>query len=512
MLESLHRQHLFTTPADGPDGWFRYHPLFRTLLRHHLADEDPEADAELLARAGRWYLDRGDLDAGVAAYAEAGAWADVLAAVTANGARLRIAGRSAAAARWIGLVPSDHRPDATGTALLEAACWAVAGDGGARLHGIGQLEAAETWGPGHQLAAALVATCALVVVGRPDEAVEAADRATRLLDRVGGDVADADLPHLLGLTNTVAHVRAGVEVLRGVALVRRRSLAEGIAVLDATPDDLPTVWKVAAHAARALALAVVRPPRRGRAGGPMGVEAVVGPRRRGRARLGRRPARPGRGVTRTGRARRSPGPHRPRPPPHLGWARPPHVGGAGDAGGTAGSSRRARPPLASPSSSPAAGAGRGEGPELPAGAVVWQRAAETSLYLASGDVGAAGRSLELAPVETVEVAAARVALALDIGDTATATATLANWPAGPTPTAPATRRLWASILRHREGDPRVARRPRPSSSPTPRARATSACSAPTTSSARRGRSTGSHPRRSCGPSWSNRWPAPPAGP
>ena len=90
-------------------------------------------------------------------------------------------------------------------------------------------------------------------------------------------------------------------------------------------------------------------------------------------------------------------------------------------------------------------------PGLPEAVVAWQRAAEADLFVATGDLDAAARALEVAPVETVEVAAARASLALERGDRAAATAIVARWPDDPQPLAAATRRLWASILRHHEG-------------------------------------------------------------
>src|SRR5690606_32857623 len=47
MLEELDRRSLFLTPLDPGRQWFRYHPLFRALLRSHLRDEDAARERRL---------------------------------------------------------------------------------------------------------------------------------------------------------------------------------------------------------------------------------------------------------------------------------------------------------------------------------------------------------------------------------------------------------------------------------------------------------------------------------
>jgi LuxR family maltose regulon positive regulatory protein len=58
-LPELVRANLFIQPSGG--GWYRYHPLFRDVLRARLADEDPDLFAELHRRAARWHRDTGQL-------------------------------------------------------------------------------------------------------------------------------------------------------------------------------------------------------------------------------------------------------------------------------------------------------------------------------------------------------------------------------------------------------------------------------------------------------------------
>ena len=53
-LESLERSNLFVVRLDQRNEWFRYHNLFRDLLRAELERSEPDAIAKLLGRAADW--------------------------------------------------------------------------------------------------------------------------------------------------------------------------------------------------------------------------------------------------------------------------------------------------------------------------------------------------------------------------------------------------------------------------------------------------------------------------
>jgi LuxR family transcriptional regulator, maltose regulon positive regulatory protein len=55
----LERSNLLVVPLDRQREWYRYHPLFRELLRGELERSEPELVGELTLRAARWCQDRG---------------------------------------------------------------------------------------------------------------------------------------------------------------------------------------------------------------------------------------------------------------------------------------------------------------------------------------------------------------------------------------------------------------------------------------------------------------------
>jgi LuxR family maltose regulon positive regulatory protein len=58
-LPELAKANLFIQPSGG--GWYRYHPLFRDLLRARLEDANPELHAGLLRRTADWHRKQGQL-------------------------------------------------------------------------------------------------------------------------------------------------------------------------------------------------------------------------------------------------------------------------------------------------------------------------------------------------------------------------------------------------------------------------------------------------------------------
>jgi len=61
VLETLMRAGLFLTPLDG-GGWYRYHPLFRTVLLDEASRAEPDTVRDLHLRAARWWASAGSVE------------------------------------------------------------------------------------------------------------------------------------------------------------------------------------------------------------------------------------------------------------------------------------------------------------------------------------------------------------------------------------------------------------------------------------------------------------------
>ena len=113
-LEQLEHANLFIVPLDPERHWYRYHHLFRDLLRQRLGQSEPPAVVnELHARASVWQEDNGfDLEA----FRHAAASGDIGRAerlVMGHGPSLQISDSFVAAGAWISSLPRetmDARP------------------------------------------------------------------------------------------------------------------------------------------------------------------------------------------------------------------------------------------------------------------------------------------------------------------------------------------------------------------------------------------------------------------
>ena len=65
MLASLERANLLVVPLDRQRAWYRYHQLFRELLRGELERHEPELVRQLLLRAAHWCLQHGLAEAAI---------------------------------------------------------------------------------------------------------------------------------------------------------------------------------------------------------------------------------------------------------------------------------------------------------------------------------------------------------------------------------------------------------------------------------------------------------------
>jgi LuxR family transcriptional regulator, maltose regulon positive regulatory protein len=100
VLASLERSNLLVVPLDRQRDWYRYHPLFRELLRGELERHEPELVGKLALRAARWCQHQGLVEAAIGYAMEAGD-ADLVARNVEQAAiGVYRSGRLATVQRW----------------------------------------------------------------------------------------------------------------------------------------------------------------------------------------------------------------------------------------------------------------------------------------------------------------------------------------------------------------------------------------------------------------------------
>jgi LuxR family transcriptional regulator, maltose regulon positive regulatory protein len=100
VLASLERSNLLVVPLDRQQEWYRYHQLFRELLRGELERSEPELVRELTRRAAKWCADHGLAEAAVDYAMDAGDADLVARAVEQAAIGVYRSGRLATVQRW----------------------------------------------------------------------------------------------------------------------------------------------------------------------------------------------------------------------------------------------------------------------------------------------------------------------------------------------------------------------------------------------------------------------------
>jgi LuxR family maltose regulon positive regulatory protein len=148
LLEELERTNLFLVPLDRERRWYRFHHLFRDLLREELERREPGLARRLLARAADWY-EAADDPASALEYADRAGDRDRVVALF-NVAALPgyLSGRIALLERWLSHIDDpDLLVRHQGTAVLGAWTHALLGHAAAADAWADVVDRAEPEGP-----------------------------------------------------------------------------------------------------------------------------------------------------------------------------------------------------------------------------------------------------------------------------------------------------------------------------------------------------------------------------
>jgi LuxR family maltose regulon positive regulatory protein len=134
-LEEIQRANLFLVSLDSRGQWFRYHHLFRDVLRHELARSEPRLAADLHRRACEWHRAQGDADEAIGHAAAAGDFAVACDLIARHWVALSNLDRDETIARWIDALPRESAEADARVCLARA--WAALG--------LGVVEEIEIW-------------------------------------------------------------------------------------------------------------------------------------------------------------------------------------------------------------------------------------------------------------------------------------------------------------------------------------------------------------------------------
>ncbi len=443
-LEDLLRRSIFITVQDPGFRWFRYHQLFRTVLRGHLRHAGAELEPALLRAAAIWHIGRGDLEVGLQYLADAGAWQEVVETVSVFGADMLTGGRVSTVASVLSAIPGPVRRDNFPALLLEAAAWTMGGRGTRAVEALDAVEQAGSSSAWQKAVGGLLRSYSALREGRAVDAVTEAERVLRLVDSgVAGSEAP---PDVLGLTPSRTEVVSATRAVQGAGLLYEGHLEPARRALELGARSGHPVWQVASLGSLALVEAWSG---RLSAAERTGKQALALARRAGMTDL----VSPAAYIALAAVAR-----EREDSPTAESWLQ--QAGLVLAANGDEVASRLVvieEALLSWAAGRPAGGltmlrAYRSRFHHPPPDAVLarWI-SAEARLLLASGEHAGAAHALDLSPLETCEVVGARVQLAVEQRDLQRARMLIERWPEHPEPRAGIERALWLAVVDHRSG-------------------------------------------------------------
>lgn len=130
VLDELERAgNMFLVPLDRQGEWYRYHHLFREVLRARLGRREPGTVQRLESRASRVLERRGDIDGALRHAASAGEVTRVADLVLRDTGRLVFQGDVARLGRWLELLGRDRMEQLPAAAMAWAWYGMAVGDG-----------------------------------------------------------------------------------------------------------------------------------------------------------------------------------------------------------------------------------------------------------------------------------------------------------------------------------------------------------------------------------------------
>jgi LuxR family maltose regulon positive regulatory protein len=253
ILDEVERESMFLIPLDTHRSRFRFHHLFRDLLRYRLRVEEPTAEGPLLRQAAAWFLDRGQVDQAVELLLRATEWEGVLEIIGSRGSDVFERGQMATVVRWIESVPENIRAGRHDIALLLAFLKGSDGQAAAAEDLLSKVMSDPTTTVGERLCATVFLALLAQWRPRPETTVGLAVRSLDLLDTVQ-DIDQPRIPAVMGLTDvhslrTITLISGGrAHFLAGNMHEAREWLERGLGSLGAAYS----IWKVSCLGSLAL--------------------------------------------------------------------------------------------------------------------------------------------------------------------------------------------------------------------------------------------------------------------
>jgi LuxR family transcriptional regulator, maltose regulon positive regulatory protein len=251
ILEELERESMFLVPLDTSREWYRFHHLFRDLLRFRLRAEDPELETLLLHKAAQWHLDRGEADLAVECLLSARDWRAALDLILLRGSEVFERGEMVTVIRWLSSIPDFVRADQHQVNLLLGLLLGTEGQAAASEDVIRRVRVDPSSSPGEAACAQVFLAAMVQFRANHEMSIEMAEEALAMLDDLRDD---EPLPAVMKLTD-LDSLRTMALASGGRAHFLAGDLGEARTWLEsalASTGAAYSVWKVSALGSLAL--------------------------------------------------------------------------------------------------------------------------------------------------------------------------------------------------------------------------------------------------------------------
>jgi len=198
LIERLEQESMFLVAVDEHQERFRFHHLFRDLLRYRLRTEDAAEEARLLVRASEFHLRRGEYAPAIEYLLRARDWGRALDVITTLDAEVLERNQARSVIRWIMAIPEAARAGRFDVALELGILLEMQGEAARATDILSRIANHPQATVGERAIANVWISATAQWNTRPGNAIRAAERGLELLTAH----PDAIVPNLMGLTTS----------------------------------------------------------------------------------------------------------------------------------------------------------------------------------------------------------------------------------------------------------------------------------------------------------------------
>lgn len=109
LFHELERDSMFLVEIDAHHEWFRFHHLFRDLLRYRLRARHPHDEVRIVTAAANWFAEHGDVAAAIECHLHSRAWDRAMELILSRGREVFERSQAAAVVQWLSAIPESER-------------------------------------------------------------------------------------------------------------------------------------------------------------------------------------------------------------------------------------------------------------------------------------------------------------------------------------------------------------------------------------------------------------------